>query len=58
MPDVIKAGRLSVTAAATGQTLLQFLAEELGLSNRKAKAALDRPAIARAISFFCIDFLQ
>lgn len=42
MPELIKAGRLSVTAAATGQTLLQFLAEELGLSNRKAKAALDR----------------
>lgn len=42
MTEQVKAGRQSLTASASSQTLLEFLAEELGLSNRKAKAALDR----------------
>ncbi|MEI6971228.1 MAG: RluA family pseudouridine synthase [bacterium] len=42
MPEPVNAGRLLVTAAASGRTLLEFLAEELGLSKRQAKAALDR----------------
>lgn len=42
MPEPVKAGRLLVAAAAQGRTLLEFLAEELGLSKRQAKAALDR----------------
>lgn len=42
MTEPAKAGRLSVIAASSGQELLDLLAEELGLSRRKAKAALDR----------------
>ncbi|MEI6218415.1 MAG: RluA family pseudouridine synthase [bacterium] len=42
MTEPAKTGRLSITATSSGQALLEFLAEELGLSRRKAKSVLDR----------------